>query len=95
MSELQEKMLQKKSRIIDDFREENKALKDELKTTQDIAFELTESLRKEGVELEKVKKSRNELLKSIHDRFGDGKSDRFKDRYGENFFKAIQKAETL
>jgi len=41
---------------------ENKALKEELKTTQDIAFELTESLRKEGIELGKTKQSRDELL---------------------------------
>jgi len=43
---------------------ENKALKEELKTTQDMAFELTESLRKEGIELEKIEQRRKELLKA-------------------------------
>jgi len=49
-------------RVCEKLEAENKALKEELKTTQDIAFELTESLRKEGIELGKVKASRNELL---------------------------------
>ena len=47
--------------------EEIETLKEELKTTQDIAFELTESLRKEGVELEKLKKSRDGLLEALKD----------------------------
>lgn len=50
------------------------------------------ALRECRTENKVLKDSRNELLKAIYDRFG---SVRLKDRFGENFSQAIQKAEAL